>query len=228
MKKFPIYVLLLVAPQNLYATGAYLVDDGGVADSEKVQVENWYSRSNSGEDIYVSNPAYQLLPNAEFAIQETYSDTAETGNTLWPQIKYLWHKSENVLASTTLGVNYSSSQQKIYGAYAYSSNTVKINEKLDLNLYLGWQNWRHAFRNDKSIDFLNVGAAANLHIVDKLYFISEVFYTNATFKTGPNRPATQFGLRHLTNDNLVLDLIYGHSINGNNQNWVTLGVTLLF
>lgn len=229
MKKFTALALLFFLLPNLaFAAGAYLVDDGDIVGSKTVQMENWYSHSNTGENIYVTNPAYQLLPNAEFAMQETYSDTAKTINTLWPQIKYLWHKSENVASSTTFGFNYSSSLQKNYGTYAYSATTIKTTEIFDLTFYLGWQNWRHTFRNDKSVDLLNLGLNGSLRLTNKLHFVPEIFQSNGTYKTGPNRPATQFGLRYFANDHLILDTIYGHNINGNNQNWVTLGVTLLF
>lgn len=215
-------------PNLTFAAGAYLVDDGGVADANKVQVESWYSRSNSGEDIFVTNPAYQILPNAEFAVQESYSDTASTGNSLWPQIKYLWHKSEDISSSATFGVNYSSTNQETYGKYFYSSTTLKTTDYLDLHLYLGWQNWRHTFRNDKSIDFLNYGIGGEFKLSENLLFVPEIFQSNGTYKTGPNRPATQFGLRYISNEHLILDIIYGHNINGNNMNWVTFGVTLNF
>lgn len=221
--------MFFLVPKLVFAAGAYLVDDGGIADPDKLQVENWYSHSNTGENIYVTNPAYQLLPNAEFAVQETYDNSSKTINTLWPQVKYLWHKSDNVSSSATIGVNYSSTDQRIYGHYGYSSNTVTVIDKLlDADLYVGWQNWRTTFRNDKSITFLNYGVGGILHITDKLSFNPEIFQTNGTYKTGPNRPATQYGLRYQTNEHLILDLIYGHNINGNSQNWITLGVTLVF
>ncbi len=220
--------LFLITPTVAFAAGAYLVDDGGIADAKKVQIENWYSHSNTGEDIFVTNPAYELLPNAEFAVQETYDATAKNINTLWPQVKYLWHKSEDISSSATVGVNYSSTDQKTYGSYAYSSNTIKINDLLDINAYVGWQNWRHSFNNNKSIDFLNYGIGGQFHLSDKLVFNPEIFQTNGAYKTGPNRPATQFGLRYFVCENLIFDTIYGHNINGNNQNWLTLGVTLAF
>lgn len=228
MKKFFLLPLLLLIPCRLFAAGAYLVDDGGIVDSKEVQIENWYSRSTTGEDIYVTNPTYQLLPNAEFAIQETYDANSQNVNSLWPQVKYLWNKSDDISSATTVGINYSSVNDQIYGAYVYSSNTLKINDILDLHLYLGWQNWRNALRNDKSTDFLNYGVGADLKLSSKFSFIPEIFYPNGTFKNADTRPATQFGLRHLTNDHIVLDLIYGHNINGNHQNWMTCGVTVMF
>jgi hypothetical protein len=222
-------LLLLLSPHLAFAAGAYLVDDGGIVDQKTVQIENWYSHSTTGEDIFVSNPTYQLFPNFEFAVQETYSDTAKTKNTLWPQVKYLWHNSENLSSSFTVGVNYSSSNQKTYGDYAYSSNTLKLSKMLDLHLYLGWQNWRHAAFNNKSIDFLNYGIGAEFHFNKKLSFIPEIFQTNGTKNNNSStKPATQFGLRYLASSNLILDTIYGHNINGNQQNWLTIGVTLLF
>lgn len=229
MNKFTSTLLLpILFPNAAFAASAYLVDDGGIVDAKKTQIENWYSRSNTGEDIFVSNPTYQLLPNAEFAVQETYNATSKTVNTLWPQVKYLWHKSEGVSSSTTIGVNYSSTDQKTYGAYSYSSTTLALNEFVDAHIYLGWQNWRHTFRNDKSIDLLNYGLGSEIHLSKKLFFVPEIFQTNGTFRTGPNRPSTQFGLRYMACDHLIFDTIYGHNINGNNQNWMTLGVTLIF
>ncbi len=229
MKKIAVFTFLVwLIPQSSFAAGAYLVDDGGITDANQLQLESWYSHSNSGENLYVTNPAYQILPNTEFAIQETYSDMAETGNTLWPQIKYLWHKSENIASSATFGINYSSTDQEAYGKYIYSSTTVTANDYLDLHLYLGWQNWRHSFRNDKSIDFLNYGVGAELKLYEKLLLVPEIFQSNGTYKTGPARPATQLGLRYNAADHLIFDLIYGHNINGNNQDWMTFGITLGF
>lgn len=222
---FPIFFFL---PSLAFAASAYLVDDGGIAEKNKLQVENWYSQSNTGETILVINPAYQLLPNAEFAMQESYDEKSKTANTLWPQVKYLWYKSENIASSTTVGTNYSSTDQKNYGSYAYSSTTIKVSEFADVHFYVGWQNWRHAAYNNKSTDFLNYGLGSEIHLSKKLSLIPELFQANGAAKTGPTLPATQLGLRYFTSDNLIFDTIYGHNINGNLQDWLTFGVTLMF
>ena len=223
-----IFLFLTFLPHLAHAAGAYLVDDGGIADANKLQVESWYSQSNTGETILVTNPAYQLLPNAEFAMQESYDEKSKTVNTLWPQVKYLWHKSENVLSSTTIGTNYSTTDQKNYGSYAYSSTSLNVSEFADVHFYVGWQNWRHALRNNKSVDFLNYGLGSEIHLSKSLFFIPEIFQANGASKTGPTRPATQFGLRYFASNHLILDAIYGHNINGNLQDWMTLGATLMF
>ncbi|MDX2082714.1 MAG: hypothetical protein SFV53_01835 [Rickettsiales bacterium] len=229
MKKLVLISLLIfLTPKVVFGAGAYLVDDGGIIDVKKIQIENWYSRGSKGENIFVTNPAYQLLPNAEFAVQETYDVSAKNINTLWPQIKYLWHNNKNISSSATLGINYSSTDQKIYGTYAYSSTTAKISSIIDSHFYVGWQNWRHSFANDKSINFLNYGVGFEMRLNEKLFLIPEIFQTNGAFKNGSKKPATQLGLRYFANDKFIFDAIYGHNINGRNQSWITLGVTLVF
>lgn len=214
-----------LTPNLSYGAGAYLVDDGGIVDVKTLQVENWYNRSNHGEDIFVSDPAYQLLPNAEFSIQETYNESA-ANNTLWPQVKYRWFNNKNIQSSFTTGVNYSSSQQKTYGAYAYSSSTFRLNEITDIHLYLGWQNWRHATRNDnKSTDFLNYGLGTEIHFDQKLSLTGEFFQQDGLDAT---KPALQIGSRYVVSKHLILDAIFGKNITFANQNWFTLGVSLWF
>jgi hypothetical protein len=219
---------LLLLPSIALGAGAYLVDDGGIADAKNIQVENWYSHSNSGQNIFVTNPAYQIFPKTEFAIQETYNASVAEINTLWPQLKYLCYKSTNILNSTVIGINYSSANQKTYGSYVYNSTTLQLNDFADIHLYLGWQNWRHILRNNKSIDFLNYGIGAELHLRKNLSFIPEIFQGNGAFKRGPGSPEFQFGLRYLAWQNLILDGIYGKNITGAGQNWITFGLTLTF
>jgi hypothetical protein len=221
-------LLICLTPNLLYAAGAYLVDDGGIDEPETLQVENWYSRSNTGENVYVTNPAYQVLPNLEVSMQETYSDMARSENSLWPQMKYQWFKQKNIFSSVVLGVNYSSTNRGIYGNYSYSATTFKLNETIDLHVYLGWQNWRHAFKNEKSIDFFNYGSGTEIHLNNKLSLTAEFFVPNGLRKNGDVRPASQFGSRYVVSKNVILDFIYGHNINGNAQNWFTVGLSLWF
>ena len=225
------FLIIILSTKLLYAAGAYLVDDGGVIEKKTLQIENWYSQSTTGEKILVSNPAYQILPDTEFAIQGTHNSISSNANTLWPQLKYLWYKpmdQKNISSSLTAGVNYSSNNQKTYGYYAYIPTTIKFNQVFDLHLYLGWQNWRHALRNNKSVDFLNYGVGTEIHLNETLSLTGELFQANGMSKIGPTKPAIQFGSRYIANKYLILDAIYGKNINGNNQSWMTLGVTVLF
>jgi hypothetical protein len=221
------FLFLFLLPSISYAAGAYLVDDGGIIESKKLQIENWYSHSAAGENIYVSNPAYQIFSNAEFAIQETYSSKG-VNNTLWPQLKYLIHKEDGIWSSVTAGVNYSTTDSGIYGNYIYSSTTKRLNKIVDLNIYVGWQNWRHAIGNNKSTDFLNYGLGSEIHLTNDFALIGEFFQTNGQLRNGPKAPAIQAATRYIATHYLVLDLIYGRNINGNRNNWVTFGAAVIF
>ncbi len=67
-----------------------------------------------------------------------------------------------------------------------------------------------------------------MHLTEILSFITELFQSNGPSKTGPTLPATQFGLRYAASTHFIFDLIYGHNINGNLQDWTTFGATLTF
>lgn len=220
-----------------YATsGAYLVDDGAIIEKGKIQVESWYSQSNTGEKFYATNPTYQIFKNTEFSLQQAYSSKLRNPysprnnqNTLWPQVKYLWYDTESILSSVVFSENYSSTDQKIYGTYAYSTSTFKLNPLADIHLYLGWQNWRHAAANNKSTDFLNYGTSLDLHLTDKFSLVSEIFQNNGAFRnSAAKQPAMQLGSRYFFSQALTFDAIYGKNINGNRQNWLTLSATIVF
>jgi hypothetical protein len=42
------------------------------------------------------------------------------------------------------------------------------------------------------------------------------------------RPRFQTGVRYRPDEIVSVDLIYGHNINGENANWITLGTTIRF
>ena len=125
-----------------YASGSYIADDGGVIEKNKLQIENWYNHRNKGEQILLTNTSYQLLPNAEFAIQETYDECANQVNILWPQVKYLWLNQKNILSSAVVGANYVSSDKSgIYGNFIYIPTSVAINKYVKASFDIGWQCW---------------------------------------------------------------------------------------
>ena len=220
------FILFYFSSLESYATsGAYLVDDASIIEKGKIQIESWYSQSNTGEKFFATNPTYQLFKNTEISLQQAYSSKPHNAlprnnqNTLWPQIKYLWYDTKSILSSVVFSENYSSTDQKIYGTYAYSASTFKLNPFADIHLYLGWQNWRHAAANNKSTDFLNYGTSLDLHLTDKFSLVSEIFQSNGTFRnSAPKQPAMQLGSRYFFSQELTFDAIYGKNINGNRQN----------
>lgn len=226
-------VFIFLFQRLSYGAGAYVVDDGGVVEKDTLQIENWYNQSSKGEQIFVTDPAYQLLPNAEFSMQETYDERAVNVNSLWPQIKYLWYDSKTVLSSAVAGINYATSNNAgMYGAFFYVPTTMIINELVNINFDLGVQNWNSTNSNSS---LLIGGVGLEYKINKKLLFIGEVFRNSNDYQLRiSNRfssniiTGTQLSFRYFLNKKIILDAIYGKDITAVQANWATIGVTLLF
>ncbi len=226
-------ILIFSFQHQSYGAGAYVVDDGGIVEKDTLQIENWYNQSSKGEKIFVINPAYQLLPNAEFSMQETYDERAVNVNTLWPQVKYLWHESKTVLSSAVVGVNYATSNSVgIYGSFFYVPTSFIINELVNINFDLGVQNWNSVNSN---VSLAIGGVGIEYKINKKLLFIGEVFRNSNDYQLKiSNRfssnilTGAQLSFRYFLNKRIILDTIYGKDITATKANWATLGVTLLF
>ncbi len=228
------FLTIFFSIKSSYGSGAYIVDDGGIAQKDKLQVENWYSHSNSGEQILVTNPAYQLLPNAEFSIQETYDERSPQLNTLWPQVKYLWHDQKDVLSSAVLGVNYATNNNAgIYGSFFYIPTSIALNEFFNLTIDVGIQRWKGVATSNTS--FLIGGIGAEIKVSKKMLIIPEIFRNgkNQNLQFGNQLSihranGLQLGLRYFALESLILDAIYGKGIVATQGEWATIGVTVLF
>jgi hypothetical protein len=211
---------LLLPLRAALAAGPYVVDDGGIVDPKMIQIESWYSHSNKGENIGAIDAAYQLLPHAEFSLQETYDAmTADESNILSLQVKYQWwegNEIRNVVGSAVLGVNYADDEQRS-SLYAYVPLTVTINDIVDVNLNIGWN---HPWEEGKH--FLTWGIGAQLNATGSFSFVGEVFGKNE------GRSGLQAGLRAALSKYWAFDAVYGCNITGTVGNWLTAGVTAVF
>jgi hypothetical protein len=217
-----------------YGSGAYVVDDGGIVGKDTLQIENWYNQSSQGEQLFTTNPTYQLLPNAEFAMQMTYDKGIAAQSILMPQIKYLWHDSDKVASSAVIGINYRTNRNGgIFGSFFYIPTTIKVNESLNLHVDIGVQNWDDVL---VQTNLLIGGVSAEVTITKKSSLIFEIFRNSNKhqLEIGNNFSSraitgTQIGWRNFYSKNLVLDVIYGKDITGAvAADWITAGVTLLF
>ena len=109
----------------------------------------------------------------------------------------------------------------------------RCGDKFHINLNGGW-----LYDNVAKISYLAWGAGFEWGFVDKFTLIGEVFgqagalpAANPGDPPPPNsirEPQTQFGVRFTPQDNIDIDLIWGHNITGENAQWSTLGVNLRF
>ena len=206
-------------PQAALAAGAYVVDDSGIVEPGKVQIESWYSRSDKKENIGTIDAAYQLLPNAEFTLLNAYNRAPDSDDdALEAQVKYqLLNDKDNAGwgVAPVFGFAQSATQNRFGGAYAYIPVTYAPYEALNLRANLGWEYDAVAVRH-----FLTWGAGSEYHVTRILSVVDEVF--GATTR----ETAAQVGPRFALTDNVVLDLIYGRNITFTPANWATVGLTM--
>jgi len=119
-----------LCPSAALARAPYYVDDAGIIDPGKVQSANWFSHSDTGDNLGVASAAFQTFSGFETTIQASRvfgSEGADTTATF--QGKYLWHDAADSSAwgsSLAGGVNADVWRGAVSGAYAYVPVTLGV------------------------------------------------------------------------------------------------------
>jgi hypothetical protein len=109
-------------------------------------------------------------------------------------------------------------------AFATIPATFRLSETMRINVNGGWLWDRFADRH-----YLTYGIGFDWKFTETLQWTIEAF-GQAGQSHDPNvvRPRFQTGVRYRPDEIFSVDLIYGHNINGENANWITLGTTIRF
>ena len=96
-----------------------------------------------------------------------------------------------------------------------------------INLNTGWTWDRLADRH-----YWTYGAGLDLRTPDNVWTVTAEVFGQAG-PTDPDspyvvRPRAQVGLRWRPVDHFNIDLIYGHNLNGENANWITIATVIRF
>jgi hypothetical protein len=226
MHPLPLAVLIgatVLAARAVPAAGPYVVDDAAITEADTLQIESWYSHADTRERIGVVNLAYQLLPNAEFSLQETHlrrPGSDNDGDVVSVQAKYLWREGGDVgsvAVVSVLGGGYSLDTQRMATFYAYVPVTLRAAEALDVHVNLGWLYDREARRH-----FATWGLGMEYRFAQMFSLVGEVFGRNE------GRSGFQLGPGILLTDGLRLDMVYGHNVLAKSDDMVTVGLSLGF
>jgi hypothetical protein len=223
-KTIPI-VLSLVAihlwPHAAMAAGPYVVDDADIVEADKIQSEDWFTHTDKGENIGIVNMAYQLLPHAEFTLQETHDQQkGSSSDTLSPQVKYQWREGDDngrIASSIVVGTTSTVDQARGTGVYAYVPATLKLNKALDIDLNLGWQ-----YNGPSQHHTASWGIGGEYAMTEGLSLRSDVFGQNAA------APGFQFGPHANITDYLEGNLVYGYNVFSAHENSFTAALTFTF
>lgn len=230
---------VLLLPATVYAAdGAFAVDDVEVGKPGECKIESWASAATNHDFTAVTSPAcvVKLGIPVELGAQLQRS----RGDGVWGTSGTLKAKTNLIPVENHpfgLGISGGSTWDLITGAHTGGfinvPVTFQIQEKLRINVNGGW-----LYDNAAKIHYLTWGAGFEWNFVKPLTLIGEVYGQAGRLSAvgkdeapAPNsirEPRTQIGLRVTPQDNVDLDLIWGHNIIGENAQWLTLGVNLRF
>ncbi|MSP31349.1 MAG: hypothetical protein EXR03_00805 [Pseudolabrys sp.] len=230
---------VLLLPATVYAAdGAFAVDDVEVGKPGECKIESWASAATNHDFTAVTSPAcvVKLGIPVELGAQLQRS----RGDGVWGTSGTLKAKTNLIPVENHpfgLGISGGSTWDLITGAHTGGfinvPVTFQIQEKLRINVNGGW-----LYDNAAKIHYLTWGAGLEWNFVKPLTLIGEVYGQAGRLSAvgkdeapAPNsirEPRTQIGLRVTPQDNVDLDLIWGHNIIGENAQWLTLGVNLRF
>ena len=236
---FLLATAIALAPASaLAAGGAFVVDDVVVDKPGACKVESWASAATNHDFNAVTSPACVVKLGIPVELGGQLQRSRDDG---------VWGTSGTLKAKTNLipvenhpfglaisgGASWDLLTGASTGGFINVPVTLQVNDKFRVNVNGGW-----LYDNVAKISYATWGAGFEWSFADKWTLIGEVFGETGALpavESGdpppPNsirEPRTQIGLRFTPQDNLDIDVIWGHNIAGENAQWLTLGVNLHF
>lgn len=224
---------LLVTNSARAAGGAYAVDDAAVDSIGSCKAEAWFSTS----DHSPANRAAVISPSCTIGILNHRLETSATfsrmrtsgeygssitikGKTPVPGFDFNANNTFGIAVTASASYNLTSDR---YGAVSVALPfSIRISEPLVL-----LANFGHSHDQFSNTSSTNWGAAFEFNLkplgFEKLTLIGETFGNDRE-----RDPRAQLGLRFTPASKIDLDLIYGHRLTGQADNWLTAGMTLRF
>ncbi len=210
-------------------SGAFAVDAADVGDAGSCKVESWVSTARNADFSAVVYPTCVFFPTnpTQFGLMaNTARGSGDWSTTLMPRFK-------TAVIPTSIG-RFGFSAEGGAGFDALSGEntsiffnvpaTLRLSEVMRISLNSGWL-WDRVAEHH----YFTYGASFDYKLTETLQFTAEVYgQSGATEFSSVRRPRVQSGLRWRPIDDFSIDLLYGHNINGEHSNWLTVGTTIRF
>jgi hypothetical protein len=230
---------IALAPASaLAAGGAYVVDDAVIDDPGKCTGQFWTSAASNHDFIATAYPICVVNLGKPVELGGLFqrsraNDVWSTSGTFTAKTNLIPVEKHPFGLGLTGGATWDMITGASTGGFIYLPITIQVQDKLRVNLNGGW-----LYDNVAKISYATWGAGFEWGFVDKWTLIGEVFgqagalpAVNPGDPPPPNsirEPRTQLGLRFTPQDNIDIDVIWGHNITGENAQWVTLGLNVRF
>jgi hypothetical protein len=237
--RFFLAMIIMVAPASaLAAGGAFVVDDVDIDKPGACKVESWASAASNHDFSAVTSPAcvVKLGIPVELGglLQRSRSDGAwSTTGALKAKVNLIPAENHPFGLAISGFSSWNMASGANTGGFINVPVTIPINNKFKINVNGGW-----LYDNVAKIGYATWGAGFEWGFVDKFTLIGEVFGQAGTLPAvnpgdppPPNatvEPRTQLGLRFTPQENIDIDVIWGHNVTGENSQWGTLGLNVRF
>ncbi len=237
--RFFLTIMIALAPASaLAAGGAFVVDDADIDKPGACKVESWASTASNHDFSAVTSPACVVKLGIPVELGGLLQRSRSGG--VWGTTGGLKAKANLIPIENRpfgLAISGFSSWDLVSGAntggFINVPVTIPVNRKFKINVNGGW-----LYDNVAKIGYATWGAGFEWGLVDKFTLIGEVFgQAGALPAVNPGdppplnsirEPRTQLGMRFTPQENIDIDVIWGHNVTGENAQWGTLGVNLRF
>jgi hypothetical protein len=213
------------------AGGAYAVDDSEVGKPGDCKVETWASFASNRDQVAVTKPAcvFNLGVPVEINVplmhQRSGGDSTTTAG-IGDKVALVPVETGHLGVGLSAGTAWQTSDGRNTGGYVSVPLTYQVSDALRFNINGGYQ-----YDGLTRLSYASFGAGFEWKFAQPLTLIGEVYGiagSRGSAERSLTEPRAQIGLRFTPVDRVDLDLIYGRNINGENANWITVGVNLRF
>jgi hypothetical protein len=237
--RFFLAMIIAVVPASaLAAGGALVVDDVDIDKPGACKVESWASAASNHDFSAVTSPACVVKLGIPVELGGLLQRSRSDG--VWDTTGAIKAKANLIPVENHpfgLAISGFSSWDIASGAntggFINVPVTIPINSKFRINVNGGW-----LYDNVAKVSYATWGAGFEWGFVDKFTLIGEVFGQAGTLPvvdpgdppppTAIVEPRTQLGLRFTPQENIDIDVIWGHNVTGENAQWGTLGLNVRF
>ena len=229
---------LLLPTMALAAGGAFAVDDVEVGKPGDCKVESWAAAAANRDYSAITAPACVVKLGIPVELGGQLQRSRDDG--VWGTSGTLRAKANLIPVEGHpfgLGIAGGSSWDLVSGAntggFIYVPVTFQVQDKFRINVNSGW-----LYDNAAELHYLSWGAGFEWNFVKPFTLIGEVYGQAGRLPDSdegdmpaPNaivEPRIQIGLRFTPQDNVDIDVIWGHNIAGENSHWLMLGLNLRF
>jgi hypothetical protein len=209
---------------NVHAAGGpYVVDDATIGDVGECKVESWVSVASNGDFIGVTQPACVVRIGVPVEFQTTFQPARTNGE--WATFAGVRGKfillregANNPAVAMAIGTLFDATNGENL-TFVNVPLTIKVRDDFRLNVNAGW------LRDTiDETNHLTWGGSVEWDFRKSWTLITEVFGLTGH----KSEPRMQGGLRYSPTKSIDLDVIYGHNLIGEKENWITAGVTARF